>query len=270
MKVVQFNIYFGDHPGTSIQSRMKNLTDCLIEEDPDVICLQEVLSEFHNDLCDSLEKTHPYNFPDKKTGMDQKYGTVIFSKYEIVENDRIKFEKTSMGRDLKLILIKHPKIGSVYICTSHFESEFSIGCSNKINQYQLTYKELFELHGTTNIPIILCSDTNVCSESEKSFTDIFSKNNGWKDAWIENGEKFYDKLTFDSRTNPILIKRYGSEFEMNAKKRKSLFKHRLDRVLHTSDCRSECFRLIGKGSDKIISDHYGIICTISKVDTTSK
>lgn len=266
MKIVQYNIYFGEHQGVNINERMKNLVSLLIKENPDVICLQEVLSEFYSDLCDGLEKTHSHCFPAKETGMDQKYGTVIFSKHPIKKSIRHKFEFTTMGRDLKLIMIENKDGETVYVCTSHFESEFNNGCMSKIYQYKRSADILSLLYQKTKTPIILCSDTNVCSESEKSFVDSFPHSDGWKDSWVENGMKFSDKITFDSRTNPILIKRYesGTDIPFQSKKKKPLFKARLDRILHLSDYHSNDFKLIGKDRDTIISDHYGVVCTFSK------
>jgi endonuclease/exonuclease/phosphatase family metal-dependent hydrolase len=265
MKIIQFNIYFGDHEGIDIHNRMKNLSKCLIDENADVVCLQEVLKLFYENLCDLLKIVYPYIWPDRKTGLDCEYGTAIFSKHPIKKSIKYNYEFTKMGRDLKLALIENEAKESVYVCTTHFESEFKQGCMKKIYQYKRCADILQRIYKKTKVPVILCADTNICTYTEKIFDTAFSYASGWIDTWIEN--KFTEpdtsnEYTFDSETNPILIKRYEKSQGQNQKK--PIYKSRLDRVLHLSNFHSNDFKLIGTDKTIIISDHYGVSCTFSK------
>lgn len=293
MKVVQFNIYFGECVGKrsnpkgidlDVHTRMKNLSKCLIEEDADVVCMQEVLQDMFGTLCDLLGVTYPYVFPSREDGLTQSYGTVIMSKHPIKKCIKHKYEFTNMGRDLKMILInpsgyfvdpdtdediaskdnkKDETIGSVFICTTHFESEFKNECTKKNYQYKRCEDILRQIHNKTKIPIIFCADTNVCRRTENKFHEIFSHE--WRDAWIENDSMKNKEITFDSLSNPILIKRYGVSENKNQDKPIKTFRSRLDRILHISDFHSNNFKLIGTDKNVIISDHYGISCTFQKV-----
>lgn len=258
MKIIQYNIYFGDHKGIDVTDRIKNLSKCLIEESADIICLQEVLKEKFADLCELLEKSYPYTFPDRTVGLNHAYDTAIFSKYPIKKQNIHKYEFTTMGRNLKLALIENKEQDtSYYVCTTHFESEFKQGCLKKIYQYQRCADILYQLYKKTKIPIIFCADTNICKISERVFYNSFTHTRGWKDAWIENGSIATNSLTFDSVTNPILMNRYKAGYDT------FMYRSRLDRILHVSDLHSTDFKLIGTDKNIIISDHYGAMCTFS-------
>jgi endonuclease/exonuclease/phosphatase family metal-dependent hydrolase len=258
MKIVQYNIYFGDHKGISITDRIKNLSKCLIEERADVVCLQEVLREKFDGLCELLEKNYPYSFPDRTIGLNHTYDTAIFSKHPIKKQIAHRYEFTTMGRNLKIALIENKEQEkSYYICTTHFESEFKKGCMKKMYQYQRCADILYQLYKKTTIPIIFCADTNICKISEHVFYNSFTHKRGWRDTWVENGSILTTSLTFDSMTNPILMSRYNTGDDT------IMYRSRLDRIVHISDLHSTDFKLIGTDKDVIISDHYGVTSTIS-------
>jgi len=260
MKVIQYNIYFGEHLGTDIETRIASICDCLNHQNADVVCLQEVLQNMFGFIVALLEDTYPYVFPNPKDGLDTSYGTVIFSKYPIMKAIKHKYEFTSMGRDIKLVMIRRTDQDKIFVCTTHFESEFNNGCMKKMYQYDRCSDILNQLYKRHNIPIIFCSDTNVCDKTENNFDSAFSYTaQGWKDTWIETGSDQSSKYTFDSESNPILIQRY---------KNPKLFRSRLDRILHLSNFECIDCKLIG-GDGIIMSDHYGIICTFSDIDPQS-
>jgi len=260
MKVAQYNIYFGEHKGISTIDRMRNLSKCLIgDNELDVVCLQEVLRDTFDDVCELLGKSFPYSFPDRTVGLSHTYDTAIFSKHPIKKQITHKYEFTTMGRNLKIALIeKKEQEKSLYVCTTHFESEFKNNCMKKLYQYQRCADILYLLHRKTKLPIVLCADTNVCKLSERTFHNSFTHIREWKDCWVENGSSFTNSLTFDSTTNPILTDRYSTGDDC------VIYKSRLDRILHLSDLHSVDFKLIGTDKDNIISDHYGVVCTFSK------
>lgn len=260
MKVIQYNIYFGEHLGIDIETRITTICDCLNHQNADVVCLQEVLQNMFVFIATLLEDTYPYVFPNPKDGLDTSYGTVIFSKYPIIKTIKHKYELTSMGRDIKLITIQHPEQDKIMICTTHFESEYNNGCMKKMYQYARCSDILNQLYKQYNVPIIFCSDTNICNKTESKFDSAFSHTvGGWKDAWIETGSDPMSKYTFDSKSNPILIQRYSNP---------TMLQSRLDRILHLSnfDC-TDCTLIGSEGN--IMSDHYGILCTFSNPDHLS-
>lgn len=263
MKICQYNIYFGHHPGVKMYDRINDVCKCILKQNPDVICLQEVLYEAHELIFTALSETYPFVYPNMSGDAYQikSYDTMIFSRYPITKPKTYPFlSYTTMGRDLKLVVVTDKDSNEYYICTSHFESEFRDGCAKKIYQYESCSDILRQLYEKTKIPIFLCADTNVCSISEHSFHEAFSYVKGWRDAWIENGSSKTEETTFDPNTNPLLKIRYIG-MDNSAKQR---FVSRLDRILHMSDLHTIDFKMFGTESDQILSDHYGIVCTVTK------
>lgn len=265
MKLLQYNIYFGEHTDISISDRMNNVCKCILEQDADVVCVQEVLCNMYNQIVVALNNVYSHVYPDPRDGLNVKYGTMILSKFPINSATTHKFEFTSMGRDIKLIMTTDAENNKYYICNVHFESEFKSKCMNKKYQYNRCSDILHHLHKKTNIPIFLCTDTNICDITLRAFHDAFNFTKGWRDAWIENGSVKERELTFDSDTNPILIKRYG-----NNDKLKRTCKVRLDRILHLSNMHITDFKLIGTDNNEILSDHYGILCNVSSLKPESR
>jgi endonuclease/exonuclease/phosphatase family metal-dependent hydrolase len=253
MKIIQYNIYFGDDIEIPLDLRLHNITDILNAENADIICLQEVLDTSYQYIVGLLADTYPHVYPNCIDGLDIRYDTVIFSKHPIIKTLKHRFEFTSMGRNLKLIQIQYNDT-PIYIGTVHFESEFKYSCSNKLFQYKRCAEILEQLYKKSSIPIILCTDTNICKNSEHVFHTSYQYDKLWKDAWIESGTDI-NKFTFDSYTNPILKIKHLD---------KAKYRLRLDRILHLSDMYCCRFNLIGTHKDIMLSDHYGISCVFSK------
>lgn len=258
IKVIQYNIYFGDG---SDQTDLRIDTICvyLNSLDADVLCLQEVLKYKYDSMIKNLAPTYPHVFPKSSKDFTMNYGTAIISKYPIVESITHMYKFTKMGRDLKIVLVQNSAGDKIHICTTHFESEFKDSVMAKTYQYNRCSDILQKIHAETSIPIILCADTNVCRQSEQQFFDVFSHENGWRDAWIEMGLPQNCKFTFDSTTNPILRSRYKNM------QKSPHYRSRLDRIVHNSDLHCTTMQLIGDDSDVMLSDHYGIMCTFSSV-----
>jgi len=264
MKICQYNIYFGQHPGVSIVDRMKDVCQCILEQDADIVCLQEVLFSMYENIIDMLSPTYPYVYPDSIT---TTYDTMILSRYPIASATTYKFEFTTMGRNIRLVNITDHYNNSYYLCTIHFESEFKDGCKKKIYQYNKCADILCQLYQNTGIPVIMCADTNICTVSQHSFDEAFNyQSKGWRDAWIENDHDINQELTFDANTNPILLERYS---KMNNAS-KSRYSSRLDRIIHLSDMHTTDFKLFGTEQDKILSDHYGVCCTMSNTKPVNR
>lgn len=246
MKLIQYNIYFGDN----LEERISNISKLLIDENADVICLQEVLNTSYPIIVGLLESTYPYIYPDK---IDISYDTVIFSKHPFIKSMKHKFDFTMMGRNLKITHIQIDDM-PIYIATTHFESEFKNKCERKIYQYNKCADILDQLYEQ----VFLCSDTNICINTEHIFHDTFSFASGWKDAWVEAGSD-KNKATFDSYTNPILKTKSNAKYQL-----------RLDRILHKSIMYCTEFKLIGNNPDIVMSDHYGISCVFSKIKPSDR
>ena len=261
MKIIQYNIYFGEHPEISIDFRLTNICKCLITENADIVCLQEVLQIKYSFMISLLSDAYPYIYPDPSDGLQIPYDTIICSKFPIIKSHTIKYENTEMGRNIKFVLIQNNICEQIYIATTHFESEYKNKCNKKINQYIKCADILEHLYISSHIPIFLCTDTNICNISWKEYYRIFNYKKKWRDTWMEIKCKS-NQFTFDPETNPILINRYN--LAKNTSKIKYPYKSRLDRILHISDYYLHDFKLIGLGSQYILSDHYGVSCIFSK------
>ena len=248
MKVIQYNIYFGNHKEFDIDDRIENICNIIINTNPDVICLQEVTREKYDMIKYCLIYHYPYSYPHNITFT---YGSVIISKYKIELAVTHSYEMTQMGRDIKIVLVTDNNDNMFYICTTHFESEFKT-VKNKIYQYKRCSDILYQMYIKTKIPIILCADTNVCKLTEYSFYGAFTNAIGWKDTWIETGSQPELEITFNTETNPILIEKYQNN---------RIIKSRLDRILHISDLYCNMFQMIGINNDIITSDHYGLVAS---------
>lgn len=267
MKICQYNIYFGVDLEINITDRMKNVCECILEQNADVVCLQEVLFTVYDQIVLLLSGKYPYIYPDPINELTSRYDTMILSVYPIMNSTTHKFDAlysegfkgTTMGRDLKLVLITDNDSNKYYICTTHFESEFRDRCTRKIYQYTTCSDILYQIYQKTGIPIILCADTNVCAQSSQPFHEAFNYAKGWRDAWVEDGSSKLHEITFDSNTNPILKERYASMDNTTKQK----FSSRLDRILHLSNMHMVDFKMFGTDENILLSDHYGITCTIS-------
>lgn len=255
MKIIQYNIFFGDDDKTITEMRIENICRQMNEYKVDILCFQEVLREMYDLIVGLLLENYPYVYPTSSDLLDTVYGTVIFSKHQFHNTIRHKYEITTMGRDIKFVVIQCDD-EKVCVCTSHFESEFKDQCMKKIYQYNRCSDILEQVHKKTNLPIILCSDTNVCKNTEGMFNDAFSTVKGWRDAWTEFSEKEDCEYTFDTTTNPILLDRHNHS---------NVIRARIDRILHMSDFYCVDYELLGTDKNIIMSDHYGIMCTFSKV-----
>lgn len=252
MKLLQYNIYYGNCHNISIDDRLYNICNKIMNIDTDIVCLQEVLSRKYNLIKQYIKSKYKYIYPEN---ISTDYDTIIISKYPFISTYTHNFEYTNMSRNLKIIETKIDN-DKVMIATVHFESEFNVNISNKLYQYNKCEKILRKLYNKTNIPIFLCSDTNVCMNTEKEFNKIFNHDKQWRDVWIETGRDKKKEITFNTKTNPILLNRY--KYRTTNK-----YMSRLDRILHISNYNEVVFDIIND-TDKILSDHYGITCKFNK------
>lgn len=283
MKILQYNIYFGDHPTVTLETRIDNICKYILELSPDVACLQEVREDKYEYMVNNFIKAYPYIYPDPEDGLGATYGTMILSKYRILRSSTYKYDITSMGRDIKTILITDESGDKYYIATTHIESEFSINQQTKLFQYRKCVDVLQKLYDKTQIPVILCADTNVCKRSEFSFYNAFNFSRGWKDSLydcvsssksiqeIKSSDPIIPYYTYNSMTNPILIaKSVEYRYSTNNTNNTNMgFQSRLDRIMHLSKLKVSAYQTVGQNDypstdpkyiDNILSDHYGVMC----------
>lgn len=251
MKLLQYNIYFGNCTNISIDDRLHNICRKIIEIDADVVCLQEVLSSKYNLIKQYVISKYMYIYPNNIT---TRYDTIILSKTPFNTTQTHNFEYTNMNRNLKIITTVVDN-KNVVIATTHFESEFNNQIVSKLYQYNRCNLILQDIHNKTGFPIFLCADTNICNSSERQFVGIFNYDKQWKDVWVETGRDIKKEITFNSKTNPILLDRYKD-------RKDNKYMSRLDRILHISPYNAVNFDIIDN-TDTILSDHYGILCSFT-------
>lgn len=250
LKVMSYNIWFSEYER---DNRLKSLIHIINNENPDVVCLQEVLRGEYEKLKIALK--YDNYFPDEiKEGT---YGCVIFSKHKIIKSLSIKLP-SNMSRNLMISQINvefdcdgNKEYERIVIANTHFESEFSRdGNDMKMQQYTYVAAILNKLYLDYD-SVILCADTNVIEPEYKTFDKIFIKMN---DSWKDNGSKLEDEYTYDNLTNK------------NLKNRNIVLRSRIDRILYrcNGSMHTDNFKLLTGEKDMIQpSDHHGIFAVFN-------
>ncbi len=245
MKIIQYNIFFGQCPNININQRLNNVCNYLLKKNADVICLQEVLKDKYELIKNNTNLAYPYIYPNKC--FEHRYDTIIFSRNPFIDSWTKQYDNTNMGRNMKSLTI-NIRNKEIQIVTSHFESVFRNNAKNKIMQY-IWCSDVLNKINKTGVSVILCADTNVCQNSEKEFTKSFDN---WKDAWIVSGSDEKSEITYDGEKNNIILANNIDD---------AVYKSRLDRILYSSDLKCTKFEIIGDEPNEILSDHYGIMAT---------
>jgi len=251
--VLTYNIWFDL---SDRKDRTESLCATIADSDPDILCLQEVVSDVYTDL-KSLLTSYKYYFPEN---INKSYGCAIMSKYPIVESKDIPFRSTAMDRSLIIVSIDMPIIKKegdyitttkhrILAATAHFESRFKKKEINadKIDQYDETYEILEKIYSKNKTPIVFSSDTNLMPHEEENFFPG-KPQNGWIDCWEVN-KNSDQKFTYDYYTNNNLkLKNVGK------------FRSRLDRILYKSEefKMSKYSLILGIIGMIAPSDHHGV------------
>ena len=247
VKVISYNIWFEE---ILESERIESLLETLYNEDPDIICLQEVKPYVHEELKKKLIG-YDYCFPNK---IKKSYGCCIYSKYKISECANFEYNNSKMGRELLIVKIDYPVLEvdmgiskkDIIVANSHFESLFKRNFENKekIEQYKESQKILDKLYDEYH-NVIFCSDTNILDIEEDSFFPF-----GWKDCWKEKGkDDDKEKYTYDGKQNLYL------------QMRKIPYQSRLDRIIYKSKilkCQDYTILKGAKHNNIEPSDHFGI------------
>lgn len=219
MKVLSLNLWFSDYLR---KERTFIFTNYILENKPDVICLQEVIAPVLAYIYKSLESIYPHIH----TSVEEKgYGLAILSKTLIKNRQNLLFKETRMNRG-----VIFGEINNIIIATTHLESEFRKDNPCKINQFN----SMIEL--LSDFPkVIIVGDTNLTKNDDskiivQDFKDVYLKYDNSKD-------KLY---TYNGPENPII---------------KNKIKSRIDRIYIKGDINFKSFNL---EKEIIMSDHYAI------------
>jgi endonuclease/exonuclease/phosphatase family metal-dependent hydrolase len=134
--------------------RTETLLNEIKDQDPDIVALQEVVSE-------SLEiivaKMRPNYYIIGTISPDIGYDTIILSKFPPIEWDRYYLPKTKMGRNLLLATLQ-TQSRQITVGTFHLESIFNRrnNTSEDLKESQLKY-----IYAISPINSILMGDTNL-------------------------------------------------------------------------------------------------------------
>lgn len=247
ISVMSYNIWFDTFKR---EKRLISLVNTIKYNNPDIICLQEVVPEVCDILYDQLKNLYKFRYPKK---IDSLYGCMIFSRYKIIQCDEHIYDKTQMERKLYYIVIEinnsiENNLQNLAIVTSHFESDFKKNNPIKISQYTEALNILNDLYNKYN-GVILCADTNILPHEEKYF---ITKDKYWLDAWKESGSDKLCEYTYDTKLNINLSNRiFHNEI-----------RSRIDRIIYRgqSILNPMNFKLI-VGQEQTIepSDHFGIM-----------
>lgn len=224
MKILSLNLWFSDYLR---KERTFIFTNYILENKPDIICLQEVIAPVLAYIYKSLEEIYPHIHTSVEgTG----YGLAILSKYPIDERENYNFKFTRMNRG-----VIFGKVNNIIIATTHLESEF-----RKENPFKITqFNSMIELLSKYE-KVIIVGDTNLTKNDDskiisKDFVDVYLNFDNTK------GKKF----TYNGVENPIISNK---------------IKSRVDRMYIKGNISLKSFDL---EKNVIMSDHYAVCSEIS-------
>lgn len=220
MKILSLNLWFSEYLR---KERALIFINYILENKPDIICLQEVIIEVLVYVYKSLQEIYPHIHTSVE---EQGYGLAILSKKPINDRQNMFFKDTRMNRG-----IIYGKINDIIIATTHLESEFRKYNPYKLSQLNSMIKLLSEFP-----KVIIVGDTNLTKNDEdkidiKSFRDVYL-------TYDNDKEKLY---TYDGVKNPLVSNK---------------IKSRIDRMYLKGNITFKSFNL---EKDIIMSDHYAIL-----------
>ena len=220
MKILSLNLWFSEYLR---KERTLIFINYVLENRPDLICLQEVIAPVLAYIYQGLKEVYPHVHTSVE---DYGYGLAIISKYPIENRKNLLFKETKMKRG-----ILYGKVNGCIIATTHLESEF-----RKVNKCKIEqFNKMMDLLARFN-KVIVVGDTNLTKNDEGSI-DI----KDFKDVYLtfdNSEEKLY---TYDGKENPLL---------------KNKIRSRVDRMFIKGETSFKSFNI---EKNTIMSDHYALI-----------
>ena len=233
MKIISYNVWFSNY---KMKERLMSLIDTINVQQPDIVCLQEVVKYQHDELKKIGYNIYPAELKDE-------YECVILSKYPIDKFNVIKMP-SNMNRKICFIKVSVNE-KDIVIVNVHFESEFRKTNTIKIMQYKYVSLIVNKLYMDYK-NVILCSDTNVTINDTNYFNKYFDEMN---DSWEKCGFNKDNQYTYDCETNN------------NLQSRKIKLRSRIDRIMfRCNDLYVDNFSLLNVNNNIQPSDHHGIVC----------
>ena len=125
MKVLSLNLWFSEYLR---KERTLIFINYVLENQPDIICLQEVIAPVLAYIYHSLKDAYPHIHTSVE---EQGYGLAIISKNPIENRKNLSFKGSRMGRG-----VIYGKVNDCMIATTHLESEFRKENKFKIDQFK--------------------------------------------------------------------------------------------------------------------------------------
>ena len=223
MKFLSLNLWFSEYLR---KERTLIFVNYVLENQPDIICLQEVIAPVLAYIYQSIKDVYPHVHTSVE---DYGYGLAIISKLPIENRKNLNFKETRMNRG-----ILYGRVKDCIIATTHLESEF-----RKVNKCKIEqFNKMMEL--LTNFDkVIIVGDTNLTKNDEssidiKDFRDVYL-------TYDNSKEKLY---TYDGKENPIL---------------KNKIRSRVDRMFIKGEKSCRSFNI---EKEVIMSDHFALMSEI--------
>ena len=258
LKVLTYNVrLFNFYQNAGPETSYNEFIQLILSQNPDVICLQEVLISKNSGITlERLKKDFSntsftyYKLIDNPSG-NRKYGNVIFSLYPIINKGEVAFSKTYNRSVFVDLLINNDtlrvynnhlqsfKLGSEnFSFLTDFEHSFDEDPLDEIQDISFRMKAAYtqrakqanqlKLHiKQTHLPVVVCGDFN---DTPVSYVYYCIKKD-LKDAFVESGKGFG--------------KTYDQIFPA----------FRIDYILHSK----ELYPIDFKTLDTKLSDHYPLV-----------
>jgi endonuclease/exonuclease/phosphatase family metal-dependent hydrolase len=215
MKILSYNI---NNDYRDLRDKSSKIVELILETDPDIIGLQEVIPEMYDLLFKELNGI--YTFSNKKTHM---FFNVMMTKHRLeCDIKTIPFDNTSMNRDF--IVALSPLNSGVTFINTHLES---CPISSPVRKKQLDEILMYK-------NIILFGDLNFTNEDEcagslkylkQSNDDYYTydcKYNMNAYTYRTNLDRFYTDIDFGSRVNVLEHDRTSDHFPLLLRTKKFL------------------------------------------------
>jgi len=194
VKIASWNI-------NSVRARLDIVERFLIEESPDILCLQET-KVMNNIFPEGLFRQHGYNF-QRLNGQQMHHGVAIVSRIPIREDDRLDWQANGEARHIGVCLDNGVRLENVYVPAGGDVPDREV--NPKFGQKLDFLERMIDWSGKLDKPTILTGDFNIapleCDVwSHKQLLNVVSHTPlecevlGRLQAahdWVDLGRKFY-------------------------------------------------------------------------------